>query len=114
MKRRVLVAALVVLIGLAAIRLAIRPVHVLGYREIDDYNIAVQVIGASPLWRGVTEQKESASAVAVAVSEINSFQFGAGFGDERIAYVAIRLSDPLAGRPVIDALSGTDIPLIQQ
>ena len=109
MRRRLLVAA-VVLVALATVRLAVvRPAHIGGYRVIDDYNIALQVLGASPTWRGVTEQTETGSTVTVAVSHI-TFEFGAGFGDERIAYVAVRLSEPLGDRQVIDATSGTAIP----
>ena len=110
MRRRLLVAAAVALVGLAVVRLAlVRPTHIGGYRVIDDYNIASQVIGASPMWRGLTEHTETGSTVTVALSQI-SFQFGVGFGDERIAYVAVRLNEPLAGRQVIDATSGTAIP----
>jgi hypothetical protein len=111
MRRRLLVVATVALVALAVMRLAIRPTHVFGYREIDDYNIALQVIGASPVWRGLTEQSETSSTVIVAVSHV-TFQFGAGFGDERIAYLAVRLGEPLGSRQVIDATSGTAIPRI--
>ena len=114
MRRRLLVAAAVAVVGLAILRLTlVRPTHIGGYRQIDDYNIALQVIGANPTWRGVTELTETGSTVTVAVSHV-TFQFGAGFGDERIAYVAVRLSEPLASRQVIDATSGTAIPHISQ
>jgi hypothetical protein len=93
------------------VRLLPTPTHLTGYREIDPYNIALAVIGVSPTWRGVTQQTETASEVTVGVSEL-VFRFGSGPGDERIAYIAIRLSEPLDGRPVIDAMSGTEIPRI--
>lgn len=108
MRRRLLLVAAVAVIGFAAVRLAVRPVHVSGYQQIDDYNIALEVIGASPTWRGVTEHAETPSEVVLGVSQI-SFQVGAGFGDERIAYVAIRLRDPLGERVVVDASTGTAI-----
>ena len=110
MRSRLLVAAVVAFVVLAIVRLGvIRPAYVGGYRVIDDYNIALQVIGASPTWRGLTEHTETGSTVTVAVSHI-TFEFGAGPGDERIAYVAVRLSEPLGNRQVIDATSGTAIP----
>jgi hypothetical protein len=114
MRRRLVVVAAVALVGLALVRLAVTPTHLGGYVEIDDYNIALQVIGAGPMWRGVTEHTETGSSITVVVSQITLPQFGAGFGDERIAYVAVRLSDPLAGRQVIDATTGTAIPRISQ
>ena len=111
MKRGLLVLAAIALIGVAVIGLAIRSAFIGGYREIDAYNIAIQVTGASPTWRGVTAQTETASDVRVGVSQI-SLQFGPGFGDERISYVVVTLREPLAGRRVFDASSGAAIPRI--
>jgi hypothetical protein len=114
MRRRVLVAAALAVVGFAILRLTVvRPAYIGGYRQIDEYNIALQVIGANPTWRGVTELTETDSAVTVAVSHV-TFEFGAGFGDERIAYVAVRLNEPLGGRDVIDATSGTAVPYLSQ
>jgi hypothetical protein len=112
--RRLLVVAAAVVVGLGAVRLAVQPVHLVGYRVIDPYNIALQMTGASPVWRGVTVNIESNAAVTLEVSEFRGIQFGAGFGDERIAYVAVRLQDPLAGREVIDAFAGAAVPLIAE
>ena len=111
MRRGLLVIAAIALIGVAVIGLAIRPASVGGYREIDPYNIAIQVTGASPAWRGVTAQTETASDVRVGVSEI-SIRVGTGFGDERISYVVVTLREPLAGRQVFDASTGAAIPRI--
>ena len=113
MRRRLLLVVLIALIALVVVWAAVRPAHIFGYRVLDDYNIAVQVIGVNPLWRAVTQHTESASEVTIGISEFNLPQFGAGFGDERIAYVAIRLNEPLAGRQVIDAASGAVIPQVR-
>jgi hypothetical protein len=112
MRRRLLLVGAAALVALAVVRLAVRPTFVGGYRGIDDYNIALQVLGASPTWRGITEQTETASEVTVGVSEISMLQFGAGFGDERIGYVVVSLRDPLADRQVVDASTGVAIPRI--
>jgi hypothetical protein len=106
MRRRLLVAGAAALIALAVLRLAVHPTLVSGYRTIDEYNIALQVLGARPTWRGINEQTETASEVRLGVNEIGMLQFGAGFGDERIGYVVVTLRDPLGGRTVIVASSG--------
>ena len=104
----------VALITVAVVRLAIHSTFVGGYRQIDEYNIALQVLGASPTWRAITAQTETPSEVTVGVSEIGMLQFGAGFGDERIGYVVVTLREPLAGRQVVNAATGLAIPRISQ
>jgi hypothetical protein len=111
MRRRLLVVAAVALVGVGAIRLAVTPTFVGGYRVIDDSTIALQVIGVSPTWRAVTLETETPSEVTVGVSEI-SLRFGPGFGDERTAYVVVALRDPLGNRQVIDASTGAAIAQI--
>jgi hypothetical protein len=75
MRRWLLVVAAIALVGVAAIRLAVTPTFVGGYRVIDDSTIALQVIGVSPTWRAVTLETETPSEVTVGVSEI-SLRFG--------------------------------------
>jgi hypothetical protein len=113
MKRRWLfIAAIVVVVVIAAVRLAITPTFVGGYRMIDDYNLALEVTGANPTWRAITAQTETPSDVTIGINEI-SLRFGAGFGDERIAYVVVTLSDQLGARRVVDASSGAEIPRLE-
>ena len=110
MKRRPLFFVAILLVVLVvALRLAITPVFVFGYRVIDDYNLGLQVTGASPTWRAITVQTETASDVTIGISEVN-LRFGAGFGDERIAYVVVRLTDPLGTRRVVAGADGAEIP----
>ena len=114
MRKRLVVVAAAALIAVAVVRLAVHPTFIGGYRQIDDYNIALQVVGASPTWRAITAQSESVFEVTVGVSEIGMLQFGAGFGDERIGYVVVTLREPLAGRQVVDASTGLAIPRVAQ
>lgn len=108
-RRRLVVAAIVLIVVAAGPRLAITETYSAGYRVIDDYNIAIQVTGAHPTWRAVTELDETPTAIWIGISEI-SLQLGPGFGDERITYVNVTLNDPLGTRPVIDASTGNAIP----
>jgi hypothetical protein len=107
-----LIAVIVVAVVIAGVRLAVTRTAVSGYRVIDDYNLALQVIGANPTWRRVTVETETASDVTVGISEI-SLRLGAGFGDERIAYVVMTLNEPLGARRLIDASTGVEIPRLQ-
>jgi hypothetical protein len=109
MTRRLVLVALAALVAVAIVRSAVRPTFIGGFRQIDDYNIALQVLGASPTWRSITELTETASEVTLGVSEIGMLQLGAGFGDERIGYVLVSLGDPLGNRQVIDAATGAAI-----
>jgi hypothetical protein len=106
------VAVIVVAVVIAGVRLAVTRTAVNGYRVIDDYNLALQVIGANPTWRRVTVETETASDVTVGISEI-SLRLGAGSGDERIAYVVMTLNDPLGARRLLDASTGAEIPRLQ-
>jgi hypothetical protein len=108
-RRRLIIVAIVVIVVVAGLRLAATPTYVAGYRVIDDYNLALQVTGANPNWRAVTDLKETPSEVTIGISEI-SLQLGPGFGDERIAYVVVTLSDPLGTRRISDAATGFEIP----
>src|ERR1044071_1526845 len=112
--KKLLVAGVAVLLGLAAIRLAVVPTSMTGYVPIDDYNVAIAVIGGEPVWRAVTALHETTSTVEIAIDEIRSLQLGAGLGDERIAYVAVRLNEPLGSRQVVNRSSGALIPLIRR
>ena len=47
--------------------------------------------------------------MTIGISEM-SLRFGAGFGDERIAYVVVTLTDPLGTRRVLSAFNGVEIP----
>jgi hypothetical protein len=97
------IVVLALLIG--AVRLAMTPTPITGYRVLDDYNVAIQITGSKAQWRGVTVE-ETPSAVTVDLKEI-SLRL-AGFDDD-IAYVSIRLQSPLADRAVIDASSGSAV-----
>ncbi len=114
MRRCFLVVAVAAVITVTVVRLAIHRTLVGGYQQIDDYNLALQVLGASPTWRGITAQTETASEVTLGVSEIGMLQFGAGFGDERIGWVVVALREPLAGRQVVDATTGLAVQRIAQ
>jgi hypothetical protein len=103
---------MVVVVLVAGLRLAVTRTYVGGYRVVDDYNLAFQVIGANPTWRAVTVQTETSADVTIGMSEIN-LRLGPGFGDERIAYAVVTLSDPLGTRRVLDASTGTEIPRLQ-
>lgn len=106
-RRRAVVAAVLIVLVLA-VGLSVKTPHVYGYRVIDDYNIALQVVGARPLWRAVTTETETSSTVTIGVSEL-WFELAPGF-DDRIAYVVAGLADPLGTRSVIDASTGAAIP----
>jgi hypothetical protein len=111
-RRRLIVGAIIVVVVIAALRLAITPTFVSGYRVLDDYNLALQVTGASPTWRAVTVLTETASDVTIGITEMD-FRFGAGFGDERIAYVVVRLTDPIGTRRVLGASNGAEITRLE-
>jgi hypothetical protein len=113
-KRRVAVLVAGLGVALVVILGAVRPTFIGEYRVIDDYNLELQVLGAAPIWRGVTQHAETASTVTLGLSEVRSIQFGAGFGDESIGIVVIRLDRPLGERPVIDASTGAAIPRIRK
>ena len=111
MKRivRTIVAVAVVLVLVAGgIRLALAPTPLNGYRQLDDYNIAVRIAGSKAQWRDFVVV-ETDSTVTVGLKEI--WFHGPGFDDE-IAYVAIRLRNPLGIRTVIDASTGETISLL--
>ena len=107
-----MIVAVLAVIAAAAIRLAVTPTFVGGYEVLDEYNIALRVLGASPTWRALTTHTETSTEVTIGLSEI-SLQLGPGFGDERVAYVAVRLRDALADRDVVDATTGILIPRIE-
>jgi len=110
-RARILVALVgIVVLAAVGLRLAVTPSYIGGYRVVDDYNIALQVIGARTTWRAVTIDQETSQSVTVGVSEA-TLQIGAGF-DDRIAYVVVQLAEPLAGRTVINATTGSQIPLL--
>jgi hypothetical protein len=106
-RRQALVAAILIVL-IVGVGLSVKTPHVYGYRVIDDHNIALQVVGARPLWRAVTTRTETSSTVTVGVSEV-WLQLAPGF-DDTIAYVVAGLADPLGTRVVIDASTGTAIP----
>ena len=106
--KRLLAGIIVIAIVIAGVRLAMGSTPILGYRLLDDYNLAVQVIGSQAQWRDVTVE-ETATTVKVDLKEI--WIHGPGF-DDAIAYVAIRLREPLGARTVVDAASGTRVPLV--
>ena len=107
--RRLLIAAVTVIALIAALRSAMTATFFSGYRIVDDRNLAIQVLGAHPTWRAITVLKETSSDDTVGMSEI-SFRLGPGFGDERLAYMVVTLSDPLGARRVLDASTGAEIP----
>ena len=108
MRRRLAIAAIVLLVVLGGLRLAVTQTYVHGYRLVDDYNIALLVTGANPTWRAVTELQETPTEVTVRISEM-SLRLGPGSGDERPGEVAITLRDPLGTRRVVDASTGIEI-----
>lgn len=97
----------IAVLAAVALRLAVTPSYIGGYRVVDDYNIALQVVGSRTAWRAVTIEQETSQSVTVGVSEA-SLHIGAGF-DDRIAYVVVQLAEPLAGRTVINATTGSEI-----
>jgi hypothetical protein len=111
-RRRLFIGAIVVVLVIAAVRVAITPLFVAGYRVIDDQNLALEVIGANPTWRAITVQTETPSDVTIGISEI-SLQIGPGFGDERVGYVVVNLTESLGSRRVLDASTGAEIPRLQ-
>jgi hypothetical protein len=108
MRRRLVVAAVAVALVIVALRLAITTVDPVGYRVIDDFNVAVQVIGGHPTWRAATSVEETSSTVTVGVSEM-WLRLGPGF-DDTISYLVVRLNDPLGTRTLVDAATGSPIP----
>jgi hypothetical protein len=112
-RRRLALATGVIAIALVAVLGSVHPGFVGGYRQVDADTIELQLLGARPIWRAVTQHTENASMVTVGIREIPALQLGAGFGDEAIGLVTIRLSQPLADRAVIDADTGLPIPRVQ-
>jgi hypothetical protein len=112
MKRRAIVLGVIALVIAGAVRLAITPSYIAGYRVLDDFNIAVQVTGGHPTWRAVTALSETATTVTLGISEA-SLHLGPEFDDE-IGYVSVRLGSALGDRTVIDAASGAPIPQLRQ
>ena len=100
--RRLLVSLVVVAVVIGGFRLAMVPIPITGYRALDDYNLALQVVGSQAQWRGATVD-ETASTVTIGLAEI--WVHGPGFDDE-IVFVALRLHDPLGSRIVVDSLTG--------
>jgi hypothetical protein len=111
-RRSIFFVATVAVLVAVAVRLAVTPTFATGYRVIDDYHLALQVTGATPTWRAITVQTETRSDVTIGISEI-SLRFGAGFGDERIAYVVVTLASPLGSRRVLSASDAAEIPRMQ-
>jgi hypothetical protein len=107
-RRRWFVAFTIVVVLVAGLRLAVTRTYVGGYRVVDDYNLALQVIGANPTWRSITVQTETPSDVTIGMSEMN-LGLGPRFIDERIAYVIVTLTDPLGTRRVVDSSNGVGI-----
>jgi hypothetical protein len=110
--RRVVVAVVVVALLAAVftlgVRLATAPTPIAGYRLIDDYNIAVQITGSKAQWRDVSVA-ETATTVTITLREI--WIHGPGF-DDAIAYVALRLREPLGTRTVVDSITGQLVRLL--
>jgi hypothetical protein len=102
MRQRLLAIAIVTVIAIGGARLAMAPTPIMGYRLLDDYNVALQIIGSKAQWRGVTVD-ETVAAVTIDLREI--WVHGPGFDDD-IAYVAVRLTEPLGTRNVINAATG--------
>lgn len=105
--RRWVLALTVIALVAAAVRLSISSTPIVGYRVLDDYNLALRVIGSHAQWRGATIE-ETPSEVSIGLQEISIR--GPGFDDD-VAYVAVRLHDPLGSRTVVDVLTGDPIPL---
>jgi hypothetical protein len=103
--KRLLAALVVFVVVIGAFRLAMVPTEITGYRALDDYNLALQVVGSKAQWRGATVD-ETASTVTIGLAEI-SVQ-GPGFDDD-IVFVTIRLRDPLGSRTVVDSLTGDPV-----
>ena len=109
MKRRSIAIAVVIIALIAGgVRLTMTHTYPVGYCLLDDYNLAVQVIGAKAQWRGVTVD-ETDSTVSIDLKEISIR--GPGF-DDGITYVVVRLNDPLGNRTVIDASTAAAVQLL--
>jgi len=103
--KRLISAAVVIAIVAGAARLAMTQTPIVGYRPVDDFNLAIQVTGDQPQWRGATIS-ETDSTVTIDLREI--WFHGPGF-DDTIAYVLVRLQQPLGTRTVVDASSGLPV-----
>jgi hypothetical protein len=108
MRQRLLAIVIVVVLAAGGTRLAMAPTPVTGYRALDDYNLALQIIGSRAQWRGVTVD-ETDAAVTIDLKEI--WVHGPGFDDD-IAYFAVRLTEPLGTRNVINAATGMRVPAL--
>src|SRR3954447_10882818 len=109
-RRRGLAGVRATAIVVGGIRLGMTATPIWGYRVLDDYNIAVQIVGIRAQWRSVAVE-ETDSTVTVSLQEI--WIHGPAFDDE-LNYVAIRLHDPLGTRTLVDGATGNRILLLSQ
>jgi hypothetical protein len=105
-RRRWVVLAVVVILLLAAVRLADRGAAIDYYRVIDDHTVAIGTASGPLTWVRVTSLSESSDSINVGVSSIAVP--GPGYGGDRVE-VDVTLAAPVGTRKVIDASRGVEV-----
>jgi hypothetical protein len=77
-------------------------------RIVDNQTLALGTTTGPMTWMGITGVTETSTSVTISVSRITAPL--PGFGDEAIE-LTVHLGQPIGTRSVIDASSGTTVPL---
>lgn len=109
-RRRWLALGLVVVLVVGAIRLLDQLLRLESYRVLDDQTLALALVayGASYSWMHVTGVAETDQTVTISVNAF-TLQLGPSTALAARRYIPVYLSEPLAGRTVIDGTTGEEI-----
>jgi len=109
-RRRWVALAAAIVFLLATLRLLYQPLTLESYRALDPQTLVVVGFGAPNAWTRVSNVSETPSTVSVSADRF-TFQLplpGTAIG--ATIEVEVRLEAPLAGRTVIDASTGQEVP----
>jgi hypothetical protein len=107
-RRRIVVLATVVVVGVLAARALDSSSRLGYYRLIDERTLIVGTDVGPGSWTRVTSMVETSSAITVAVSSF-LLRPGPGTAEAIPAELTVNLRDPLGGRAVIDTSTGLPI-----
>lgn len=107
-RRWVVVAAVVLVLGVAAVRSLDSPSWIYYYRVVDEHQLVVGTVTGPGAWTRVTSVTETPLTVTITVSSL-LVQLGPGAAMGVAVESTAMLRDPIASRTVIDGSSGLPV-----
>jgi hypothetical protein len=108
-RRRWVVAAVILIVLVVTFRLLYQPVALQSYRILDPQTLVVTGYGARTARTNLSDIAETDSSVTIRVDAF-TFELGPGTAEGYRLDVDVPLSAPLADRTVIDGSTGQEIP----